>query len=299
MVPLNINFSWKSHKDLPPNSQTYGQPIALNGKLYVRADSKNENGIVLKYTPDDDQWNELRPHPPVDDFTIATLRNQLLVVGGICEKKKTNTFLTFDEDSQQWIKSYPDMPKALARPFAIGYQDHLIVGSDTEESIPDVHVLDTKTKKWTASQPLPYAGYYRAILNEDTAYLTFQFPCKADQSRSRLQKTVLRAHVPTLISGAKSGVWETLPEAFCCHSAPFTIDGLLLTAGGSNKQFGDSHIASIHLYVPATSQWVKVGELPEPMGGPHCVCLSGELFILGSYRNSSVYSVKPYFTNAS
>ena len=74
-----------------------GQPVALNGKLYISGDWTM---TLLEYTPGHDQWAELPP-PPVCNFTIATLRGQLLVVGGKDKSanKKTNTVLTFIEHS--------------------------------------------------------------------------------------------------------------------------------------------------------------------------------------------------------
>ena len=48
-------------------------------------------------------------------------------------------------------------------------------------------------------------------------------------------QTVLRAHVPTLISGAKSGVWETLLNTSYYHSSPVTISNTLLTVGGCDE----------------------------------------------------------------
>ena len=107
--------------------RVYDQPVALNGKLYARGRRRGA-WTLLEYTPGDDQWTELPP-PPVYNFTVTTLKGQLLVVGGKDKStdKITNTILTFDEHSQQWIQSHPAIPTALTIPAVIGYQDHLIV----------------------------------------------------------------------------------------------------------------------------------------------------------------------------
>ena len=85
-----------------------GQPVTVSEKLYIRGGW----GSLLEYTPEHDQWAELPP-PLVEYFTIATLKGQLLVVGGEDKSsdKKVNTILTFDQHSQQWIQSHPAMPK--------------------------------------------------------------------------------------------------------------------------------------------------------------------------------------------
>ena len=259
----------------------YGQPVELNGKLYVRGRNLSRGTwTVLEYTPGHGKWTELPP-PPVESFTIATLRVQLLVVGGKDKstRKTTNTILTFDEHSQQWIQSHPAMPTALTYPAAIGHQDHLIVagGYNSENNtIPDVNILDTTSNKWKTAQPLPSKDDYYTVLIQDIMYLVGQDT-----------QTVLRAHVPTLISGAKSGVWETLPNAPYYDSSPVTIGDTLLTVGGK-PLFGGKPTTSIQMYNPTTNQWTRVGDLPEPVHYPKCLFMNSELFELDTGYRSPV-----------
>ena len=244
----------------------YDQPVALNGRLYVRGRTR-ETRTVLEYTPDSDQWAGLPP-PPVESFTIATLRGQLLAVGGEdkCTGKKTNQILKFDE---QWIQTYAAMPTAVTTPAVMGYHDHLIVagGLGSSDYIPDVNILNTTSNKWKTAQPLPSTDYYCLVLIEDIMYLVGQYT-----------QTVLRAHVPTLISGAESGVWVRVLTVMYC-SSPVAIGNTLLTVGGSESVDGiDTTI--VQVYSPTTNQWTRVGDLPEPMAYCHCTVLSNQLFVL-------------------
>ncbi len=177
----------------------YDQPVTMNGKLYMRGDS-NMTRTVLVYTPNQEHWGELPP-PPVYFFTVATLRGQLLLVGGQDKStgKKMNTILTFDKSFRQWLQSLPPMPVAVAYPAVVEYQDHLIVagGQDSNSTqTTDVNILDPTTNKWTAAKPLPNADVYNTCLIGDTLYLV-----------GRDTKQVVRADVPSLISRASSGVW--------------------------------------------------------------------------------------------
>ena len=282
MVPSSITFNWRDCKDKPWGMFVYGQPVALNGKLYVRGWSWGTQA-VLEYTPGDDKWTELPP-PLVEEFTIATLRGKLLVVGGQDKStsKETNTIFTFDEHSQRWIQSHPTMPTALTNPTVIGYQDHLIVagGYNSEGNrSPDVNILDTTSNKWKTAQPLPSTDDNHTVLIEDTLYLVGQDT-----------QTVLRAHVPTLISGAKSGVWKTLPNAPYYDSSPVTIGNTLLTVGGSDKPSWDGKpTTSIQMYNPTTNQWTRVGDLPEPVGDPCCIIMNSELFEIDCGYRSPVF----------
>ncbi len=271
-----------------------GQPVAINGKLYMRGWS---NRTVIVHTPDQDSWNVLPP-PPVLHFTIATLRGQLLVVGGVdnSTNEKTNTILKFNESSQQWILSLPPMPKALSvpGPAVVEYQNHLIVigGQDSNITrIADVNILNT-SNKWIAAEPLPCTNdNYSTCLIGDTLYLVGQ-----------VTKEVFRAHVPSLISRASSGVWESVASVPFYWSSPIAIGNTLLTVGGSSEGLlRGNTISSVHLYDPTKDQWTQCGDLPEIMYSCRCIELSGKLYVLGGSISMSiirsVYTSIPYISH--
>ena len=278
MVPSSITFNWRKCKDRPWGIKVHGQPVALrfNGKLYIGGFKINQyytggTGTVLEYSQVHDRWTKL---PPLsgENFTLATLRGQLLAVGGESDYKMTNTIFRFDEHSRQWIRYHPAMPTALTAAAVIEYQDHLIVAGG---GIPDVNILDTISNKWKTAQPLPSTGNYYAALIEDTMYLV-----------GRDTPTVLRAHVPTLISGAESGVWETLPNTPYRCSSPVAFNNTLLTVGGSRD---GKPTTSIQMYDPTTNQWTRVGDLPQPMSSPCSIITSSELFVVGTRRNHCLF----------
>ncbi|XP_064397166.1 probable serine/threonine-protein kinase drkD [Halichondria panicea] len=228
-VPSAITFNWKTCKDKPEGINVLDHPVAINGKAYMRGMS-NWTDIVLVYTPDQESWDELRCPPlSVIWFTVATLRGQLLVVGGQekSTKEKANTILTFHERSRQWVKLFPPMPIALSLPEVVAYQNNLIVigGYGTNDhKIADVNILDTTSNKWITAEPLPNTNnHHRTCLIGDTLYLVRQ-----------LTKVVIRAHVPSLISGASFGVWESVASVPFYRSSPIAVGSTLLTVGGSD-----------------------------------------------------------------
>ena len=255
----------------------YEQPVACNDKLYG-----SSCDTVLEYTPSCDQWAVLPP-PPVHSFTVTTLRGQLLVVGGMDKStgEDTNVLFTFNQHSRRWVQTYPAMPTAVTVPTVVGYQDHLIVAGGEPSNLdyvfePDVNILNAASNQWITAQPLPRTDHYYAVLIADTIFLI-----------GRYEYSVLQAHVPTLVSGAMSGVWETLQNAPYSFSSPIAIGNTLLTVGGS--QSGGESTTSIQMYNPISGQWTRVGDLPEPMKDCHCTVLSGKLFVLGGFNNTSVY----------
>ncbi len=261
----------------------YGQPVIINGKVYMYGMS-NETTTVLVYTPDQDSWDELPP-PPVRYFTIATLRGRLLVVGGQDKstKKNTNTILTFDESSRQWVQSLPRMPKALTLPAVVEYQNHLIFIGERDSNdtrIVDVNILNT-SNEWITAEPLPSTDrHYSTCLIGDTLYLVGQ-----------VTKEVFRAHVPSLISRASSGVWESVASVPFYFSSPIAIGNTLLTMGGSEK---GNDTSSIHLYDPTKDQWTQCGDLPEEMNSCYCIELSGKLCVLGGLGGRRGYIISVY-----
>ena len=274
IVPSSITFNWRRYKDVwDRGTNGDDQPVAFNGRLYTRSIGRRGED-VFEYTPGQDQWAKLPPPPGVSYFTIATLRGHLLVVGGTNSStdKAVNTIFAFDTHSKQWVQPYPIMPTAVTTSAVVECLNHLIVagGRNSEgREVPDVNIL-TISNKWITAKALPRPGIYSAALTGDSLYLVgFD------------TETLLRAHVPTLLSGADSGVWESLRYPPFHYTSPVTIGNTLLTVGGSHKKILYGYItSSIHMYNPNTNKWTKVGDLPRKMRDVKCVVMNSELFVL-------------------
>ena len=279
----SITFNWRRCKDRPATiKHVLGQSLPLSGKLYVCCAT---TWSVLQYSPVDDWWAELPP-PSVTDFTIATLKGQLLVVGGreSSTRKITEKIFTFQERSQQWAKCYPDMTTALMDPAILGYQDHLIVAgglTSSQEWTANVNILDSTSNRWTPVAPVPNADSYFTVMVRDTVYLV-----------GRDTQTLLRAPVVGLMLGAKSGVWEELTDTPYSYSSPVAIGNTLLTIGGRDKSEGSAPTTSIQMYDPTTDQWTRMGDLPQPMEYISCAVIQSEMFVFGNLFHSSTHIAK-------
>ena len=285
-IPTSIDFSWRKCKDIPQGMKLYDLPVVLNGMVYVGGESRGAMTVCV-HTPGQDEWDALPP-PTVYGFTIATLKDQLVLVGGSDKSthEVSNKIVIWDSQSQKWVYHYPPMTTARAIPAAVGYREYLIVaGGSNSKGISDVNILDTTSRKWVTAESLPSTDIYRSVLIEDTLYLV------GDDNR-----VVLRAHVPTLISQATSAiptssqsVWESLPNTSFYRSSPVAIDNILVTVGGnsSGKVFDSNPTTSIQLYNTTNMKWTRVGDLPEGINDCCCTVLSGELLVLGGDK---VYS---------
>ncbi len=239
----------------------------------------NETETVLVYIPNEDIWHKLSH--PLKHFTIATLSGRLLLVGGIdkCTYKTMNTIFTLGENSQRWLQSLPLMPIAVSCPAVIEYQDRLIVAGGVDSNgakMTDVNILDTATNKWITVKPLPNTNFYNTCLIRDTLYFVGEDT-----------KQVFRANVPSLISGASSGVWETIASVPLYLSSPVTVGNTIFTLGGSDTiSSSGSDSTNIHLYDPTKDQWTKCGDLPKPMDC-YCAELSDKMYVFGCASISS------------
>ena len=281
-VPHYFTLNWTKCNDrLEGPIKLYAQPTALNGKLYVSGrDRINNTYAVLEYTPDLDQWAEL-PHPPVYNFTIATLRGKLIVVGGKDKStdKITNTTLIFSEHRREWYQSIPGMPTAVTSPAVIEYQKQLIVAggrNDKNIRMCNVCILSTNLNRWITAQPR--ADYYQTIVINDTLYLVGQET-----------QSVLLGHVPVHLSPS-SMQWEDLTKTKCTCSSPITIGATLLTVGGTESDGeGLFDVSDIQMYNSCYNQWIEVSSLLEPMTELCCTVILGKLFLLGGDCSRSVY----------
>ena len=279
VVQSNIAFDWSRCKDRPDAMELYGQPVVHNEKLYIGGFAQGHTS-VLEYTPDSDLWSEL-PQPPVRQFTIATLKGQLLIVGGEDEQyTATNTILTFNESSQKWVRSYPRLPNALTNPVVIGYENNLIVagGHNTAGTkVVDVNILNTTKKMWPwiKACSLPCTDDYCTVLIEDRVYLV-------GQSTRSVQ--ILKAQ-----TFKSSGKWVSLPNTVDYQTSPIAISNTLFTVGGSSDKYGGDSTTGIQRYESTESQWTRVGDLPEAMLSCHCTVLSGKLFVFGGHGTKCVY----------
>lgn len=261
------------------------QPVFHRNKVYVCGYlSESSPPTVLEYTPGTSKWAELVP-PTVQEFTVTTLKDRLLVVGGeeSTSGKATDAILEFDEKNRKWIPINPALQMPLYLPSAIGYENYLIVAgghtSTTNARVPNVLTLNMSSYQWKESEPLPSTDCCKMAIIDDTVYLIGQET-----------RTVMCAHLPTLTSGAKSGVWKILPNVPFFYSTPVAVGNELLTVGGrdSNDWRGDA-TSKIYRYDVASKQWRLVGDLPEPMYYCCCAVIANKLFVLAEFGHQSGY----------
>ena len=231
--------------------------VFVNGNIYVGSEK-----TVLSYSIETDEWSEL-PKPPTNDFSMAVLNDQLVLVGGVnifmFTHDISDKLAVWDPDGKKWTYPYPNIPVARCSVCLAGYKGCLIVAGGRRHMPEDgnlitsqievpscstVDVFDSTVLKWYSGDPLPYECHnMQASVIGDSLYVI------GGQNRFDLTKAVSWASLPNLIATArcqdqalpaaavtdvlKSYCWNVLPP--CPHfasSIPFCPSSIATAADG-------------------------------------------------------------------
>lgn len=293
-----VSFQWKKESEMPVAVSRVSSPVVVNGKVYFEA---NALTVIYEYTLDTNSWTEL-PRPAGHVYGITALNKKLALVGD-------TVVSIWNSEAKKWTNyDNTGIPTSRTCPAVTGYETYVIVAGGVPEkniqSTTVVEILDTTSGKWYTAPPMPYNGLeVQSVVIGQYLYLHLRL-----RGTLTLSKSMLRVSLPTLISNAMSGrnrdasVWEKLPSLPFCRGAPFRIGNMLLTAGGtpsgsvgtamSALKFKSYKVVTdIHLFNPHTSQWFKVGDLPEPYFNFSCVYIPpGKILVAGGEIDLGKYS---------
>ena len=258
--------------------------VVLNGKLYMgggRASGDSQECTVMVYDIQSGEWSTLPKHQ-VKSFGMASVKNQLTLVGGLdpSTKKVTNELAVWDSESEHWTFPYPAMQTPRQRMAAATYSEWMAVagGYGDHGYLSTVEILNTTKKQWYSAAPLPMGcDQMRSAVVGDKWYLTECF------NQHETVMKVFAVSLPDLISCKESIIsrpWHTLPIAPLIRSAPLAFQDSLFAVGGGINPGGSS--SAIHRYVPSKKEWILVEneELPAKRSWCTCIELSSEKFLV-------------------
>ena len=279
---------------MPFRMSDYPQVVVFKGKAYIGGGAASyvmEKQTVMVYDPQQDSFVTLPPYT-YTYFSMAIVNNQLVLVGGkdVQTDKVTNKLAVWNEESRKWTHPLPPMTTACDSPSVISHKNRWLVvmaGRGDGTDLSRVEILDTtESGQWYHAAPLPQTC-------RDVSTVTIGNICYllGGYSRGRASKKVFCVNLDDLISQALSqpagasapptpSPWMTLTDTPEACSTAFSLNGSLLTVGGS----GGSKV--IYHYQPSSKNWIKAGEVPAIRSNCACTVLSsGEVFVAGGGYN--------------
>ena len=273
----------------------------INGIVYVgggEADDDDDKNLVSTYDPVKDVWDTLPP-APVRWFGVGRLNGKLVLVGGVYMYKDedgiTGDVHVFEEDTQQWVKSIPPVPAGLAASVVASHSSPLVVcGSSSPLS---VFIYSSQSSQWHSRSPPPFtfvpSFFSSAVVVNDTYYISAGPEGGLGSDSLPSSAAVYSIPLSTLLdpnAPQDCSTWQRLPDTPCHTSHLAATGGCLLALGGlrnachlrDSQAIASNLTTAVHAYCPATSSWVKIGDLPgKRLLSAITTLSSGELFIAG------------------
>ena len=270
----------------------YATTSVIDGMLYVGGgipEEQDKEYHVYKYDPVKNEWSILPP-TPVATFGVGKLNGKLVIVGGTIKNIVSSGVHVFDEDTQQWVQSIPPMPTGVVLPLVVTHTTSLIVcGLTHVSSPPSMFIYCHQSSQWHSRAPPPltfHTAYSSAVIVNDTYYIAVGVMVVDPLPSSA---AVFSQPLSTLLDPNAPSTWQGMPDTPCHTSHLATTGGCLLALGGlhacnmnDGTAIATNLTTAVHAYCPATSSWVKIGDLPDKRAFSTITTLStGELLLAG------------------
>ena len=266
---------------MPVERSGYIQSVELDSAMYIAGGNTHyfeDEYIVVVYSTEGSQWNVL-PAYKNKWFTMTTIRNKLVLVGGRDKFGKANNELgEWQPDSNQWTHPFPSMSIPRYYHSVTSHKHWLIVaGGYHFYSIDSVEILDVSNMQWSTGPSTPTPWYkMKSTAIGDTWYLMGGY-CSA----AGWNPDVYSVSLESIISSStldEANVWTKLPSLNCTDSCPLNLRGSLLAVGGIKST---KRVSTMQHFVPETNTWVKAGKLPHAVCNCTCIVIPNQIYVIG------------------
>ena len=287
-----IKISWRRCTDSPvtnaiPPTVKIGDNVYAGYGLRKRGEAK----MIFKYSLTQDTWSPL-PDCPTFQHGLATLDDELIVIGGLEAGQTSNKVYTFRD--KKWQQVLPPMPTPRCLLCTASYENRLIlaaggttrVNAKGEVMCTDKVEIYKKDGCWYSTKRLPFPVYqFTMQIVGDTCYILGGVT-HIDNSSTTLYTTV-----SSLLENA---AWEKLQQAHpLTHPSLVELNGRLVVMGGSVDHKYRQGSKFISAYDSETDTWVecKGAELPLALYRPGLVNLgNNKVMLIGGQPRSQQFS---------
>ena len=282
-----MKLSFNQYSDAPVKMSS-GRAITLNGKVYYGGgicNIKEEENYIYCYDPLQDKWSTL-PRILVCCFSLGTVKNELVTVGGMRQERRTTDVVVFSK-GKIWKHSIPPMSIARSSPAVISLRTHLVIAGGMSQVVmggvvnieptSTVEIFNSNTDQWSRTDSLPYAcSHPNCTVSNNTLYLL-----GGTDGENRLCK-VITAQIDELISNchplnvdresanncsAHNSAWKQCTDTPSYNPSVIAVSDTVFAVGGVDGADKDNYspLKGIHAYSPSLDYWVYMGDLPLPM----------------------------------
>ena len=281
-------LTWEKCADLP--SPMYATSAVLHKEnIYVMAGVAPQDEThyyVYSYDINNNEWSRL-PLPGHYCGILQIINDQLTVIGGVDNdtNEVTNKVSTFDINTNQWTRDFPDLMKSRNKPGVVTYEDHVIVlGGLIEITIiyDDIEVLNwTQPLHWMKSNiklPEPMWGPSLTISHDQLYIVGYSTSSGRYPTAYQLTIDSIISSIGQPPTSGQSNNWNTLPHAPHYYTALLPQSYPPVIIGGDDIHgVPTSDVAILDI---TKNTWNRVASLSTPRNHVAVVPISHDSIII-------------------
>ena len=268
--------------------------VKIDEHIYICGGGCNDIAMerqVQVYSINHHTWSTLPPSPQYRS-QAASIKSQLVLIGGREPSSRTATNLMSTWNGQIWHQELPPMPTKRLRPGVTTYKNLVLVaggkGEDEQTLLSSIAILNITTLQWSSPEdftlPRPMGGLRFTI---STAHLyvasdTIMFDVATNTSTTT--NTVWQLPLIALENGLTtkgdnvSRHWTEIAPTPYYRSALLQDTAHVVAVSGRDKSYTPT--SDVFVYDPNNNKWSKVGLLGVPRARCAVVSLSSTSFIV-------------------
>ena len=251
---------------------------------------------VQVYSINHNTWSTLPPSPQYYS-QAASIKGQLVLIGGREPSSRTVTNLMSTWNGQVWHQELPPMPTKRARPGVTTYQNLVVVagglGEDGKTLLSSIAILNITTLQWSTQDnftlPQPMLSMQFTIssahLYVASAVITYDVATNTGKTTNtvwQLPLTALENALTTEGDNVSHHWTEIAPTPYI--GLALLQDTAHVVAVGGDESY--TLTSDVFVYDPTNNKWSKVGQLGVPRARCAVVSLSSTSFIVcGGYTD--------------
>ena len=305
---------WRKCADLPV-ARSATSVVRIGDSVYVSEGftKPGDSYAIMKYILSQDTWMPLPPCPTYQ-HGLATLNEELIVIGGKVGPLVTRTNKVYTFRSNDWMEVLPPMPTPRSLLSTKSHENRMIIAAGGTKELKsngeivqtDVVEIYIKDRQWYTTKRLlfPLNSFSISIVGE----MCYTLGGYGTPEQSCI---TIFATISSLLESAESadsshysvpqvpGTWKTLEDKHpLVHSTITDVDGKITALGGAvMKNSLKSGTKIISMYDFQSNSWVecKGAELPLAIYNTGVVKLADdEIMVVGGGYKNQTFSTKVY-----